>query len=63
MKRSKSRLPSQGSATDFQGSQGVGLALSEALKSAIMPGRLGRYLACILVVVLVVVVYTSAAFG
>jgi hydrogenase-4 component B len=41
----------------------VGLALSDALKSAIMPGRLGRYLAYLLVVVLVVVVYTSAAFG
>ncbi len=38
-----------------------GEAVSAALKAAVMPGRLGRYLAYILVVTLVVVVYVAAA--
>jgi len=36
-------------------------AISEALKSALMPGRLGQYLAYLLVVVLVVVIYIALA--
>jgi len=39
----------------------AGEALSAFLKSAIMPGRLGRYLAYILLVTLVVVIYVAAA--
>jgi len=38
-------------------------AVSEAFKSGVMSGRLGRYLAYILVVVLVVVVYVAASTG
>lgn len=38
----------------------VGDGVSAALKHAVMPGRLGRYLAYILVVTLVVVVYVAA---
>lgn len=38
-----------------------GLALSDSLKVAIMPGRLGRYLAYVLVTLLVVVVVVAAA--
>jgi len=39
----------------------AGAAISAALKAAVMPGRLGRYLAYILIVTLVVVVYVAAA--
>jgi hydrogenase-4 component B len=39
----------------------AGEAISAFLKSAIMPGRLGRYLAYILLVTLVVVIYVAAA--
>jgi hydrogenase-4 component B len=39
----------------------VGEAVSASLKAAIMPGRLGRYLAYILVVTLIVVIYVASA--
>ena len=38
-----------------------GEGVSSALKAGIMPGRLGRYLAYILVVTLLVVIYVAAA--
>ncbi len=40
----------------------IGNGLSALLKSAVMPGRLGRYLAYILVVVLLVVIYIAAVY-
>jgi hydrogenase-4 component B len=45
----------------YDGLVRLGTGISDALKSAIMPGRLGQYLAYILVVTLVVVVYVAAA--
>ncbi len=39
----------------------VGEATSAALKAAVMPGRLGRYLAYILLVTLIVVIYVASA--
>ncbi|MHB1866155.1 MAG: proton-conducting transporter transmembrane domain-containing protein [Thermoplasmata archaeon] len=40
----------------------LGYGVSDALKVWIMPGRLGRYLAYLLVVVLAVVIYIAAAY-
>ncbi|MEM0129271.1 MAG: proton-conducting transporter membrane subunit [Thermoplasmata archaeon] len=39
------------------------LGASAALKAAVMPGRIGRYLAYILGVVILVVIYVAVAFG
>ncbi|NNN16930.1 MAG: hypothetical protein HKL79_00995 [Thermoplasmata archaeon] len=39
-----------------------GLWFAEGLKRAVMPGRIGRYLAYILVVVLLVIIYTALFF-
>ncbi len=39
-----------------------GLGLSAALKSALMPGRLGQYVAYILVATLIVILYVAIAF-
>ena len=39
------------------------LALADATKRALMPGRVGRYLAYILIVLMVVIVYVAVAFA
>ena len=47
----------------YDGLVRVGVDISAFLKSAIMPGHLGRYLFYVLIAVLFVVIYTAAAIG